>query len=111
MNLVTGSCVQFAAAGAAMVPLVLIFEWQPVAWTGSFIFALLWLSFVLSIGAMTLLHLLIRRGAAAKVASLFYLTPAVTAALAWLLFGETLSAVAIGGMAVAIAGVALVARG
>ena len=111
MNLVTGSCVQFAAAGAAMVPLVLIFERQPVAWTGSFIFALLWLSFVLSIGAMTLLHLLIRRGAAAKVASLFYLTPAVTAALAWLLFGETLSAVAIGGMAVAIAGVALVARG
>lgn len=111
MNLVTGSCVQFAAAGAAMLPLVLIFEHREVAWTGSFIFALLWLSFVLSIGAMTLLHLLIRRGAAAKVASLFYLTPAVTAVLAWLIFGETLSAAAIAGMAVATAGVALVARG
>ncbi|MFO1146264.1 MAG: DMT family transporter [Rhodospirillales bacterium] len=111
MNLLTGSCVQFAAAGAAMLPLVLIFERQPVAFTSSFLFALLWLSFVLSIGAMTLLHLLIRRGAAAKVASLFYLTPAVTAVLAWLIFGETLSPVAITGMAVATAGVALVARG
>lgn len=111
MNLVTGSFVQFAAAGLAMVPLVLIFEGQPVAWTGDFVFALLWLSFVLSIGAITLLHLLIRRGAAAKVASLFYLTPAVTAVIAWMLFGETLSPLAIGGMLTAIFGVALVARG
>ena len=104
MNLVTGSCVQFAAAGLAMLPLVLIFQGRPVVWTGEFVFALL------SICAITLLHLLIRRGAAAKVASLFYLTPAVTAVIAWLLFGETLSAAAIGGMAVASAGVALVAR-
>lgn len=111
MHLVTGSLVQFAAAGVAMLPLVLIFEGQPVLWTGDFVFALLWLSYVLSIGAITLLHLLIRRGAAAKVASLFYLTPAVTAVLAWLLFGETLSPLAIAGMVVAIAGVALVARG
>jgi drug/metabolite transporter (DMT)-like permease len=111
MNLITGSFVQFAAAGLVMLPLVLIFEGQPVMWTGEFVFALLWLSFVLSIGAITLLHLLIRRGAAAKVASLFYLTPAVTSVLAWLLFNELLSPAAIGGMVVAIAGVALVARG
>jgi drug/metabolite transporter (DMT)-like permease len=111
MNLVTGSCVQFAAAGIAVLPLALFVETRPVEWTHSFVFALLWLSFVLSIGAMTLFHLLIRRGAAARVASLFYLTPAVTAVLAWLLFGETLSALAIGGMIVATLGVALVTRG
>jgi drug/metabolite transporter (DMT)-like permease len=111
MNLLTGSCVQFTAAGVAMLPLALLLETAPVKWTGSFVFALLWLSFVLSIGAMTLFHLLIRRGAAAKVASLFYLTPAVTAVLAWLLFGETLAWPAIAGMAVATLGVALVSRG
>ena len=111
MDLVTGSFVQFAAAGLAMLPLVLIFEGRPVVWTGEFVFALLWLSFVLSIGAITLLHVLIRRGAAAKVASLFYLTPAVTSVIAWLLFGETLSLTAVGGLVVAIVGVALVARG
>jgi drug/metabolite transporter (DMT)-like permease len=60
---------------------------------------------------MSLFHLLIRRGAAAKVASLFYLTPAVTAVLAWLLFGETLSWPAIGGLVLATVGVALVTRG
>jgi len=111
MNLVTGSCVQFAAAGLVMVPAALLLEQRAVAWTGEFVFALLWLSFVLSIGAITLLHQMIRRGAASKVASLFYLTPAVTAVLAWLLFGETLSWPAIAGMAVASAGVALVVRG
>ncbi|MBK8173802.1 MAG: DMT family transporter [Rhodospirillales bacterium] len=110
MNLITGSCVQFAAAGLATVPVVLLFEGRGIEWTGSFVFALLWLSFVLSIGAITLFHMLIRRGAAAKVASLFYLTPAVTAVLAWLLFDETLGWTAIGGMVVAMLGVALVAR-
>jgi drug/metabolite transporter (DMT)-like permease len=111
MHLVTGSCVQFAAAGLAMLPLALLVETRPVEWTGSFVFALLWLSFVLSIGAITLFHMMIRRGAAAKVASLFYLTPAVTALLAWVMFGETLSWPAIGGMVLATAGVALVTRG
>jgi drug/metabolite transporter (DMT)-like permease len=111
MHLVTGSCVQFAAAGLAVLPLALLVETRPVEWTGSFVFALLWLSFVLSIGAITLFHMMIRRGAAAKVASLFYLTPAVTALLAWVMFGETLSWPAIGGMVLATAGVALVTRG
>jgi drug/metabolite transporter (DMT)-like permease len=110
MNLITGSFVQFVAAGLAYLPVVAVFETFHVEWTGSFLFALSWLTLVLSIGAITLLHLMIRRGAASKVASLFYLTPAVTAVLAWLLFGETLSWPAIAGMAVASAGVALVAR-
>jgi drug/metabolite transporter (DMT)-like permease len=111
MNLITGSCVQFAAAGLAVLPLALFVEQQPVVWTGSFVFALLWLSFVLSLGAMTLFHLMIRRGAAARVASLFYLTPAVTAVFAWLLFGETLSWPAILGLIVATIGVGMVSRG
>lgn len=111
MHLVTGSCLQFAAAGLVMLPLAFLFETRPVDWNGSFVFALLWLSFVLSIGAITLFHIMIRRGAAARVASLFYLTPAVTAVLAWLLFGETLSWPAVGGLVLASAGVALVTRG
>ena len=45
-----------------------------------------------------------------SIASLFYLTPAVTAVLAWLLFGETLGPPAIAGMALAASGVALVTR-
>ena len=53
---------------------------------------------------------LIRRGAAAKVASLFYLTPAVAALLAWPLFGETFGWIGLAGMALTVIGVALANR-
>ena len=59
-----------------------------VVWTGTFVFALLWLVIVLSLGAITLLYVLIRRGAASRVASLFFLVPPTTALIAWPVFGE-----------------------
>jgi drug/metabolite transporter (DMT)-like permease len=110
MHLCTGSALQFAACAVVYLPVALIFETMRVDWAGEFVFALVWLTVVLSIGAISLLHLLIRRGAAARIASLFYLTPAVTAAFAWLLFGETLGPAAIAGMVLAGAGVAMVSR-
>ena len=66
---------------------------------------------VLSLGAISLLYILIRRGAASKVASLFYLVPPVTAVIAYFLFGETLGPAAILGMGLAVVGVALVTKG
>lgn len=110
MDLRTGSAIQFAAAGLVMLVLAPMLETMRVQWTGEFVFALLWLVLVLSIGAITLLYLMIRRGAAAKVASLFYLVPPFTAVLAFILFGETLGATAVVGMAAAAGGVALVTR-
>lgn len=110
MNLLSGSAVQFIAAALVTLPPALLLETGRIDWTGEFVFAVLWLAIVLSIGAISLLHLLIRRGAAAKVASLFYLTPSVTAVLAWLLFGDSLSAIAIAGFVVTAAGVALASR-
>ena len=109
-DLRTLNAVHYIAAAVPVGLLAWAFDTQPVSWTGDFIFALGWLVVVLSIGAITLLWLLVRRGQAAKVASLFYLTPPVTAVLAWALFDETLGPVAIAGMAVAVLGVALVVR-
>ncbi len=106
----SGSVIQFTAALAVTLPLAWIFETMEVRWTGEFVFALGWLVLVLSVGATTLLFRLIARGAAIRVTSLFYLTPAVTAVMAWLMFDETLSTLALTGMAVAVAGVALVNR-
>lgn len=106
----TGSVIQFAAALAVTLPLALTLETGEVRWTGEFLIALGWLVLVLSAGATTLLFRLIERGAATRVTSLFYLTPAVTAVMAWLMFDETLSAAAIIGMLIAVAGVALVNR-
>ena len=52
--------------------------------------------------------ILIRRAAATRVVSLFYLTPPVTALMAWAMFGERLAPLALVGMAVCVAGVFLV---
>ena len=79
-----------------------------VHWTGEFIFALTWLIVVLSLGAVWLYYFMIRRAAATRVVSLFYLTPPVTALMAFALFGEKLSFLALVGMAVCVAGVFLV---
>ncbi len=110
MDICTGGIIQYAATGLVLAVLAPTFETMQVQWTGQFIFALAWLSIMLSMGAITLLYLMIRRGAASKVASLFFLTPSVTALLAWLLFGEMLTPWAIAGMVVTAAGVALVMR-
>lgn len=110
LDLRTASAVHFIAAAVPTALLAWLFETRDVVWSGEFIFALSWLVVVLSLGAITVLWLLIRRGAAAKVASLFYLTPPVTAVFAWALFGETLGPLAIAGMVVAVMGVALVVK-
>ena len=111
MDLRTGSLVQFAAAALLLVPIAVATETMQVDWTAEFVFALGWLAVVLSLGAITLLNVLIRRGAASKVASLFYLTPGTTALIAWVVFGETLAASGIAGLVVAAVGVALVNAG
>ena len=79
-------------------------------WVPPFLFALGWSVFVLSVGAISLLYWLLRHGAAANVARLFYLVPPVTALFAWLLFGETLDALALLGMALISIGVVLARR-
>ena len=76
-----------------------------VEWVGEFVFALSWLVFVLSLGAISLLNWLIRRSDAINVASLFYLVPPCTSLVAWGLFGETLTGMALTGMALTVWGV------
>jgi drug/metabolite transporter (DMT)-like permease len=108
-DLRTGAIVQFAAATLIMVPLALQ-ETRPVLWTPVFIAAMLWLVVALSIVAIALLALLVRRGATTKVASLFYLVPPTTALMAFAAFGERLTGLALIGMALTAMGVALVVR-
>ena len=103
-----GMVIQYAAAGAVFMLGAAGFETRVVHWTPQFLFALGWLVVVLSFGAIMLLYFLIRRAAATRVVSLFYLTPPVTALMAWGLFDERLTPLALLGMAVCVAGVFLV---
>ena len=98
MDLRSGGVIQYAATALVLLLLAAGLETMQVQWTSTFIFALLWLVLVLSVGAVGLLYELIRRGEAARVASLFYLTPPTTAVLAWWLFDERLTWSAILGM-------------
>lgn len=86
-----GGVIQFTAALLLVVPVALLTETRDVEWTTQLVGALFWSVLALSLGATSLLFLLIRRGAATKVASLMYLTPGVTAVMAWILFDESLT--------------------
>jgi len=107
-DLRVGTVVQFGAAFVVTLPAAWALETMQVRWNFEMIGALAWSVLALSIGAISLLFLLIRHGAATKVSSLMYLTPPTTAVMAWLLFGETLSPLSAAGMVVAALGVALV---
>ena len=105
-----GNLVQYAAVTIFFAAAAGMFETNVVRWTGEFVLSVAWLAVVLSIGSIGLLYWLIRRSAATSVASLFYLVPAVTAVMAYALFGERLDAVAILGMIACAAAVFLVNR-
>ena len=104
----TNAAIQFSAALLLTAPLAWWSESWVVHWSAQFVFALVWLVLVLSLGAVFLLFALLRRGAATSVTSLIYLCPPVTALMAWLLFDETYAWSAALGMAVAMLGVAIV---
>ena len=105
-----GNLVQYAGVTIFFTVTAWMFENNVVHWTTEFVLALGWLVVVLSIGSIGLLYWLIRHSAATSVASLFYLVPAVTAVMAYILFGERLNSVAIAGMIACAAAVFLVNR-
>lgn len=109
-DLRTGQVVQFAASIVVTLPFVLAFESFRLDWTPQLLGALGWSVVVLTGGGISLLFLMLRRGAAAQVTSYFYLVPGITALIALVLFGQTLTPLAVPGMAVAVLGVALATR-
>ena len=106
----SSTLVQFIAALVVLVPLSFAFETREVIWSGELIFTMAWLVLVMSLGALSLLLFLIRRGAASNVASLFFLVPPTTAVMAWGIFGEVLGPIEIAGIAVTTVGVVMVNR-
>jgi drug/metabolite transporter (DMT)-like permease len=109
-DLRTGLTIQHLVAVTYVGVLALTLETRHVQWSGEFVFALGWLVLVLSIGAMSLLFMMIRRGAASRTAALFYLVPASTALIAFFLFDERLGVLALAGMVLTAIGVFLATR-
>lgn len=103
----TSNTIQLMAALAVSLPLAML-EPQAMQWNIWTWGAMAWSVLVLTLGGSSLLFLLIQRGAASRVTSLMYLVPPCTAALAWLLFDEALTALVLAGMALTAAGVWMV---
>ena len=104
-DLRAGSVIQFGVSAIACLPFVFLIETRDIDWQPALIGALLWAIFALSIGAISLLFVLIREGAATQVTSLLYLTPPTTALMAWSLFGEPITLTTIAGTLLTVWGV------
>jgi drug/metabolite transporter (DMT)-like permease len=81
-----------------------------ITWSAELIFVWIWLVVILTFGANNLYFLMLRHGAASRVSSLFYLTPPTAVLMGWISYGESMGLVALGGFAVAVAGVFLITR-
>jgi len=104
-DLRAGSVIQFAVSAVACIPFMVLMETRQVAWHPELIGALIWAIFGLSIGAISLLFVMIRDGAATQVTSLLYLTPPTTAIMAWLLFNEPITLLTVSGTLLTVWGV------
>jgi drug/metabolite transporter (DMT)-like permease len=101
---------QYVGASIAVVAFAALtenfgFDGSLQAWSG-----LLWATVVISLGAILILMRLIRDGEIAKVSTLIFLVPGVTALITWAMFNETLSLVQIMGMIITAAAVMIVNR-
>jgi drug/metabolite transporter (DMT)-like permease len=102
----TSIWLQYAAALVFSLIIAFTFETRIVDWQLQFIVSLSWQVLALSIGAVLLLMIMMRQGAAAKVGSLFYLVPPAVAIQAWFLFGEAMGLQGLVGIVLIAAGVA-----
>ena len=110
MPLITGTAAQYVSSGAVLLIASSLFETWEFHLTGEMILALLWSVLVLSLSAVMLMMLLISRHSAARVSSLFFLTPALSAIESAILFGERLGLLALVALVVALTGVWLTMR-
>lgn len=108
MPLLRGTAVQYAAAAVALGVGSIAYEGFEVELTTRFWLSLTWAVVILSIAAVLIMLWLLQRQAAARVSSLFFLTPALSTLESGILFGERLGALAVAGLAIALSGVALV---
>jgi drug/metabolite transporter (DMT)-like permease len=108
--LMWGTATQYIVSAVALALAAMLHADEGFTPTTRSLFALAWSVVVLSIAAVLIMLWLLQREAAAKVSSLFFLTPALSAIEGAILFGERLGLLAVLGLAIALAGVALTLR-
>ena len=100
----SGLAVQHAAAALAVLPFAM-HEGLRLDGSAALAWSVGWLIIVNSVGGFGLLFLLLRRGAANRVAQLFFLIPPVTAVISYIILGEQFTLLKLLGFVIAAAGV------
>jgi drug/metabolite transporter (DMT)-like permease len=104
MDLRVNAAMQFVGAFVLTLPAAWILEAHRFDASPALLGALAWAVLGLSVGGISIMLALLRRGAASRVAPLLYFSPPVAALIAWAAFGEALGAVQLVGMVLAVAG-------
>ena len=110
MDVVSGTAVQFLVSVPVLGVATVLFEQPRVTNWDAFGAALAWIVLVNSVGTFLLMNQMLRRCAANKVGALFFLTPAVTSLLSWLMLGSTLSVLELAGLGFGGVGLLLAAK-
>jgi drug/metabolite transporter (DMT)-like permease len=103
--LLPATAVQLGSAAGLVLLAMVLFETPHATWSVAAVASVTWNVAAVSIGGMSLYYFMLNRGAVGRVAANFYLVPGVVALLGWWLLGETLTPLAIGGLALASLGV------
>ena len=110
MDILSGNTVQAGFASIFFISLLLFIEPFEFNLTQNLLISMSWLILLVSIGAISMLMFLIRRGKMSSTASLFFLVPPVSAILGYLVFNERLGYLGLIGFFITCAGVWLVNR-
>ncbi len=90
----------YQALGATLFHLTMLYVLEPpfINWTLPFVYAMAWQILAVSLGAFTIFIYLLSVGSASGTTVLLFLVPPVSAVLAWLVLGESLTGVDIIGL-------------
>jgi len=104
LDLRVNAAIQFVGALVLTAPFAIATEAGRFDHSPALYGALAWAVLGLSVGGISIMLFLLRRGAASKVAPLLYLSPPIAGLMALALFGESLSIVQVAGMVLAVVG-------
>lgn len=105
MNLISGGAIQVLATLPLMLLLGWLFESGELVWHLDLVIAIFWMAVGVSIGALSLLYILLLRNSASQVASVFYGVPVAAALIAWPLFDQVPTAVDWAGFMIVVVGI------
>ncbi len=108
MNLYSGGAIQTLSSTILVLPLLIFFEDVNINFNSDFMVALLYMSVGVSIGALSLLYMMIEKGEVSKVSSVFYMMPVCAALISYFLFDINIDSTMLIGITFVLIGILLI---